>query len=266
MADSEEIAKAWPVFAELITDHQFSEAATFVEGMLEQFASTVDPQAEHSLAQMVGSLAEQAEPFGPFALNASLRFGEIFPESLHPASVFASLIFAKTGRWDLATVYARDFLFKVHNRNALATWKPGGVLQKWSTRAFLLLTSTYTGTGARSYSLRVLAEAQRFDLAESRLGDLQAEQKRLADELQDPEINSLDHAWEQFFSTGMLASACRTQLNNYPIHGARIELLQDHFRFGLISSIPNFEMYVPITFSEEGGQSISQFAKSISEI
>jgi len=184
------------------------------------------PENEHLLAVMCSVLFDS----NINCYGLLLLFTERFPNSLYPIRVYIAQILCDNFQFDNATSEARYFLRLLYDFE-LFTQDKDPRMKEFMSKAFILLTSVYTGLGARSYTKRVLEVAQPF-VSTIWQGHYQEEIENLAKDLEDSALVELDEQWEAFWSTGANFEAvyevCKVHQCTEMV--LRVELLHKEFQ------------------------------------
>lgn len=159
-------------------------------------------------------------------------FMDRFPDSLAPVKIEYATVLADR-QPDSATQLAREYLRVVAERGVLPNIASMPMVQRGTSKAFLVFTSAYTTAGARSYSKRVLEYALNLPLDPHIKSQYAEEINRLETELLDSQAKAMDGKWESFFNRGENATQLHQfcQQQNYPLLAERVDLIEGQFRF-----------------------------------
>jgi len=191
---------------------------------------------EGTLASIAGSIYE-------LKLTSSFdlleEFVYMFPNSLHAIRPQLSDLLARSGSYDDATEEARIYLRLIYNNSMLNKLSEDSIIQYGVSKAFLLVTSSYTELGSRSYSKAILTMALEYDLTEKSKNWILYEIKRLNEELLDAKNFKLDTLWSNFFDGGANTTALYEHCNNsgFPRMAKRVDLIESNFRYNSDYSI-----------------------------
>lgn len=194
---------------------------------------------EDLLAFVAGSMYDQKISTCPTYLT---KFIDLFPNSLHGIRIFRAHILSSQNKHDMVSTEARIYLRIIVDMDKLNT--DSKIIQDSLSSGFLLLTSSYTQNGARSYSIRVLELASKFT-TDYWKQIYKEEIERLNQELLDSENKIQDEKWEAFFKFGYNADELyyNSKNNGYPDLAQRIDLLEGNFRFNKDFKIDNNEIF-----------------------
>lgn len=181
------------------------------------------------------------------------QFVKRFPESRHIIRVYMADLWARVGRFDLATDHARIYLRIARDAGILEDVAGTKILAEGVGRAFLLLTCVYTECGARSYSRRLLQFALRHKLDAKWIERYRREIEHLDGELENPKNQPIDDMWEAFFTNGSHAKELYDLAMNrgFEYLAQRIDLIEGNHRFNQGYLVDESEMLQLVYASEQ---------------
>jgi hypothetical protein len=188
-----------------------------------------DKNASEDLLAWVAAIIFEKQIWS--SVNLLSEFVQKFPASLHGIRVYFSDILSRQKRFDEASDEARCYLRIVFDYG-FDKLKENKIIRESTSKAFLLLTSSFTELGARSYSKRVLDNASSF--ASDYWRNIYSQEiKTLDNELNDASNKNIDNKWEEFFNSGgnadFLFKWCEEK--GFPRVAKRVDLLEGNFRF-----------------------------------
>jgi len=207
--------------------------------------------SEHVLAYVAGVVYErQIEG----TIELIYEFNNRYPESFHPIGVFLANLYARSERFDEATLEARLYLRRVRDAELLTKLAEHQHVEHGVSMGFLLVTSAYTQAGARSYSRSILEMAQHLIKNDHWTGVYQSELQQLNDELNDKANQALDAKWNDLFEGGShvaeLSKHCEDK--NFPTLAKHVSCIESNFRYNAEYSI-NAESVFDVLVAYEDG-------------
>ena len=170
-----------------------------------------------------------------------------YPKSLMPLRIEYSRYLLSISHTDVASETARTYLRDVRDAGFLKNLDKNPFVRKGTGEAFLILTASYTMTGARSYSRRVLHYAKKLDLEEQVLSSYFKEMAQFEKELEQLDLLELDNKWEAFFGgniqyTRELFDYCKGK--GFELLAKRVDLLDANFRFNTTFKVDVDEIFL----------------------
>lgn len=199
-----------------------------------------EPKNEDLLAFIAGIIFEKQiwdiAEFIPEFLNR-------FPNSLHAIRIYFSDLLSRQNNFDSATTEARIYLRQIKENNLFGHLS-NNIIKNSISHGFLLLTSVYTASGARSYSKRVLELGNKF-VSDYWKNIYKKELKTIDNELLDSENIETNNLWENFFNTGINADILfkRAKENGFDNLAKRIDLIEGNFRFNSDYKVNESEIF-----------------------